>query len=138
MDDRRFGFTDEHWERMVDAGLAHLARLASAGGHTDYTSFCAEVARLVGGAAPQPGDHALASLLGDIARRSFDERGVAITALVHYKDAGFSPGPGFYSLCQERGLLEKGVLSEERKLEFLVAHQRELETAYSRRRRRRS
>lgn len=134
-DTAHFGYTAEQWQDMVDVGLSHLEDLASSGGNTDYTTFCSEVSRRAG-TSPQPGDHALAFLLGDIARRSFDDRGVVVTALVHYKDAGFSPGPGFYGICQELGLLEAGTLTEDQKMEFLVRHQRELEARYSRRRRR--
>ena len=68
-DDHRFGYPKDLWERMVDAGHGYLERLAFAKGHTDYTTFCHEVA-LAAGSAPQPGDHSLAHLLGDIARRS--------------------------------------------------------------------
>lgn len=134
-DTARFGYSAEQWQQMVDAGLAYLEGLASSGGNTDYTTFCSEVGRRAG-TSPQPGDHALAFLLGDIARRSFDDRGVVVTALVHYKDAGFSPGPGFYGICQELGLLQAGTLTENQKMDFLVRHQRELEAKYSPRRRR--
>lgn len=132
-DGSRFAYSAEHWERLVDEGLAHLERLASRRQHTDYTSFCRDVSERVG-AAPQPGDHSLALLLGDIARRSFDDKGVVVTALVHYKNSGFSPGPGFYGICQELGLLRQGDLTEDERTEFLVSHQKELESIYGRRR----
>lgn len=133
-DPRRFGYTPEQWQAMVDAGETYLETLARHRGHTDYTTFCLEVATAAG-TSPRPGDHALAFLLGDIAASTYDSRGVAITAIVHYKDQGFSPGPGFYAICQDLGLLPAGNLSEDQKLAFLVEHQRAIETAYPSRRR---
>jgi hypothetical protein len=135
MTDFHYGYAPERWESMVDAGLTYLEQLAATGGHCDYTTFCREVAR-VSGSAPQPGDHALASLLGDIGRRSYEHRGVVVTALVHYKDEGFSPGPGFYSLCQELGLLSSGKLTDNQMITFLAGHQQEIEATYQRPRRR--
>lgn len=131
---QRFGYPIGQWGDMVDAGLANLEALAARGGHTDYSTFCLEVARLAG-TCPQPGDHALAYLLGDIARASYDSRGVVITALVHYKGGGYEPGPGFYSICQDLGLLPEGTLTEDDKLVFLATHQRTIDDAYRRRRR---
>jgi hypothetical protein len=118
-DESRFGFTLAQWELMVDVGLAYLEGLARGRGQTDYTTFCSEVRRAAG-TSPQPGDHALAFLLGDIAHRSYNSNGVVVTALVHYKDRGFSPGPGFYSICQELDLLRPGKLTEDQRLVFLV------------------
>ncbi len=119
---------------MVDAGLEFLESLAERGGHTDYTSFCRQV-RTKADVALEPGDHALSHLLGAIARRSYDSRGVVVTALVHYKDQGFDPGPGFYGICQQLGLLPSGGLSDDTKLVFLARHQTDLERAYRRARR---
>jgi len=133
MTDAHFGYSPHDWEAMIDAGVVYLEQLASRRSHCDYTTFCRQV-RATAGIAPEPGDHALASLLGEIARRSYDERSVVVTAIVHYKDQGFAPGPGFYAICQELGLLPAGTLSDDVKLAFLVQHQRDLEAAYQRRR----
>lgn len=136
MTDNHFGFTREQWEAMVDAGLTHLETLASRGGHTDYSSFCRSVRQAVGH-SPSPGDHSLKALLRDVARRSYDSRGVIVTVLVHYKDGGMSPGSGFYAISQELGLLPKGSLDEDQKLVFLADHVLAVESAYRRPRRRR-
>ena len=135
-DRRRFGYEADAWEGMVHHGTGYLERVCASGRTTDYTTFCAELGKRVGH-CPQPGDHSLTYLLGDIGRRSYDERGVVITAVVHYKGAGYNPGPGFFTLCQELGLLPSGSLPDRQKDEFLVRHHNELQAAYGDRRRRR-
>jgi hypothetical protein len=132
-DDRYFGYTRDAWEAMVDAGHAYLTELAAREADTDYTTFCQEVKRRSGHTV-EPGDHALAYVLGAIGTRTFEEKGVVVTVVVHYK-GGSDPGPGFFGLCQELGILDKGALGEDTKLAFFAQHTRAVFDAYRRPRR---
>lgn len=98
MTDRHYGFTDEQWVAMERHGLDYLEELAREGRDTDYSTFCAAV-RGRAGVAPDPHDHSLPELLRRVGTRSYEDRGVILTALIHYK-GGNEPGPGFYELAE--------------------------------------
>ena len=125
----KYGYPDERWQAMVKAGGEYLAEVAARGGDTDYTKFCEEVRRRAGFSVA-PGDHALAHLLGDIGREAHFERGAVTTVLVHYKNGGSEPGPGFFVLCQELGLLPPGHLDDLTKLTFHVEQAKAVYEAY--------
>jgi serine/threonine protein kinase len=128
----RYGYTARDWERLVDAGEAFLVGRARLRSDTDYSTFCLEVRRATE-LALDPHDLALREVLGDIGRRTFDREGVVVTALVRYKDAA-DPGEGFYTLCQELGLLPKGKVDADEKMIFRARHVEEVFNAYRRRR----
>lgn len=128
----RYGYTTRDWERLVDAGEAFLVGRARLRSDTDYSTFCLEVRRATE-LALDPHDLALREVLGDIGRRTFDRDGVVVTALVRYKDAA-DPGEGFYTLCQELGLLPKGKVDADEKMIFRARHVEEVFNAYRRRR----
>lgn len=128
-----YGYAAADWERLIDAGEAYLVTRAQGRLDTDYTEFCREV-RGATGLELQPHDHALRFLLGEIGTRTYDDRGVVITVLIHYKD-GSDAGDGFFGLCQQLGLLPKGKLDAESKLIFQAQHTTEVFDAYRRRRR---
>jgi hypothetical protein len=132
--DRYFGYGPETWDAMIDAGYAYLCDLASRSADTDYTKLCQELHQRTG-AVIEPHDYALAHVLGDIGRRSYDQHGVVVTVLVHYK-GGTDPGPGFFSLCQQLKLLPLGTVGADTKLMFHAAHVHAVFDAYGRRRRR--
>lgn len=118
---------------MANAGLMFLERLARDQGDCSYTRFCDEVRATVG-QAPEPHSEACSQLLVMIAETGFAERGVAVTALVHYQDSGIEPGPGFFTLCHRLGLIEAGPYSDDRKMVIVNEQVRLVLDAYARRR----
>ena len=127
-----YGFTPEIWQALVREGLRYLEGRATHSRPCTYTEFCNELRTKVG-VAPDPHDHATAALLGEIGTETYTSRGVIVTALVMYKNGGFEPGPGFYKLAQELGVLETGTLTEDQKLAFVSTHTRAVLAAYPRR-----
>jgi len=79
-----YGFDDQVWDGMVNVGLTFLERLARNHGDCIYSRFCDEV-RAADGQAPEPHSEACSQLLRRIAETSLAERGVVVTALVHFQ-----------------------------------------------------
>ena len=135
MNDRFYGYTEEQWDAMRAQGLAYLEELARDRRDTDYSTFCAEVRRRAG-VAPEPHDHALPHLLGAIGTRSYEDRQVIITALIHDK-GGNEPGPGFYELAEQLRALNREQnpwIARELREVFWVRHVGECHEAYARKR----
>jgi hypothetical protein len=128
-DGTRFGYTAAQWDALVDTGREFLETLARRQAGCSYTEFCDEVNRHTG-LTLQPHDHALPHVLGQIGSATWDDRGVVVTAIVHYKYGGFEAGPGFFSLCQELELLPKRTPSEDERLVFHAAHVTKVYEAY--------
>lgn len=126
---RWYGYTGAEWKRLVGVGYDFLVQRASQERDTSYTELCA-ILRSRGHVHIEPHDHALPHLLGDIATRSYKERGVALTALVRYVD-DTKAGDGFFVIAQDLGLLKPGRLTPDEKLVFHVAHFKQVLEAYS-------
>jgi hypothetical protein len=127
-----YGFSEEQWDQMFETGLIYLERLARDQGDCSYTDFCNEL-RATCGVAPEPHSDACSQLLRQIAEETFDSHGAIVTALVHYKDGGIEPGPGFFDLCHRLGLIEAKPYSDDRKLEIVTEQVRLVIEAYRRR-----
>lgn len=83
---RRFGFTDDEWRRMVDAGYRYLTARAAIGQISDYTTVAHEVAR-VAGVEVKAWEYGFHWVLGDIATKSYREDDVLLTAVVTYRNS---------------------------------------------------
>lgn len=132
MDEQYYGYTEEQWEAMEHHGFAFLAGLARDRRDTDYSTFCRELRRRAG-VAPDPHDHALRTLLGRIATRSYEDKQVVITALIHYK-GGSEPGPGFYEVSErlrKANAMTDWRIPQERRLEFWVGQVQAAQRAYA-------
>ncbi|MDE3723545.1 hypothetical protein PWG71_19315 [Nocardiopsis sp. N85] len=103
-----YGKTAVEWEQLVDATVHLLEERARAGAVVTYTEVNrALVVRT--GQRPfdfsQPDDRAaVGRLLGEAVERTLDEVGAMISAITLYQ-GGNDPGPGFYALAAEKGLL---------------------------------
>ena len=128
-----YQFSDDEWDQIFEAGLDYLERLARAEGDCSYTDFCNQL-RVTCGVAPEPHSDACSQLLRRIAEETFDSHGVVVTALVHYKDGGIEPGPGFFDLCHRLRLIEAAPYSDDRKMVIVTEQVRMVIDAYSRRR----
>ncbi len=129
--DQFFGYGETTWQAMVDAGYEFLRHRAQIGQPTNYSELAREIVAVAGGSIG-PHDYAFNYILGDIGRRSFEERGVVLTGIVYYKDGGSELGPGFFGLAQELGLLPSGALGEDTKLRFQTQQTTAVLDAYRR------
>jgi len=127
-----YGFDDEQWDDMFTAGLAYLERLARDQGDCDYTNFCREV-RAATGHEIDPHGQACSHLLERIGEETFRTHGVVVTALAHYMGEGIEPGPGFFTLCHNLGIIEEIPANEEQRLQIVSDQVREVLAAYDRR-----
>lgn len=119
-DPTRFGYTNEEWDRAVDAGVRILKEVAgSPEGVINYTDLCERIFA-VSDVRIVPGEYALPYVLGDISKVTLASDGCAVTALVTYKDSP-EPGGGLYTLAVEEGLLPKHP-TERQKDEFRIEH----------------
>lgn len=104
-DPSRWGFTDEQWDDLADKGYQFLADVAGRGDMTNYSDLSKHLldeTELV----VEPWGDPMRFLLGDIAVRSYEERGAVITALVQYKDRNKTlPAVGLFNISHEIGLL---------------------------------
>jgi hypothetical protein len=119
IDPTRYGYTQDQWDRAVDAGVRILKDVAGTPDPITYTDLCERIfaisdVRIV------PGEFALPHILGDISRETLRSDGCAITALVVYKDTA-DAGPGLYGLGIEEGLLPKNP-TEIQKDKFRISH----------------
>lgn len=126
---RWYGYTEEEWQRLVAVGYDFLAQRAGQKRDTSYTELSA-ILRSRGHVSIEPHDHALPHVLGDIATRSYKERGVVLTALVRYVD-DTRAGDGFFVIAQELGALRPGKLTADEKLVFHVEHFKQVLDAYA-------
>lgn len=86
-----------------DAARIHVTELLSARAKAGKTISYSEVVALVHEVHSEPDSHALAAMLGEIAK-SEDEagRGMLSVAVVH-KTGNMMPGPGFFELASKLG-----------------------------------
>lgn len=112
--------TDDQWEHLIEVGLDYLKTVAQREGQESYTDLNVELATETG--QPQfdfrnPGDVAgMSHLLANISERGREMHPTfLITAIITGKKTG-EPGPGFYTLGQNTGLLKP----EENKETFWV------------------
>ena len=129
--DRFFGYDEATWHKMVDVGYQFLERRARVPDPTNYSELADEITKRAR-ATIGPHDFAFNYVLGDIGRRSYEERGVVLTGIVYYKDGGSELGPGFFALAQELGILPKGTLGEDTRLRFQAEQTTAILNAYGR------
>lgn len=126
-----FGRDQAVWNELIDAGLNYLIEVASNQSIITYTELNDTLKYRVGSGfdfdrADERG--ALGHLLGLIVERNYPETNLMISALVTYIGSN-DPGPGFYRLAQELGLLRRGVPTS-KKLEFWMNQVKSLHAYY--------
>lgn len=102
-----FGRTDDEWDRFVDDAVAYLTEQAGRQSIVSYSDLNSALARR--GHIPfdfglERDRAAVGWLLGDAVRRTIDDSGAMLSAIVLYT-AGNDAGPGFYKFATELGLL---------------------------------
>lgn len=102
---QRFGFSDQEWERMVEAGYDYLAKRAARGQISDYTSVSGEVARTAG-VRVEAWQYAFHWVLGDIATKSYRDKRVLLTAVVTYRNST-EAGVGLFNIAQQLGVIDE-------------------------------
>lgn len=130
-DNSRWGYTTDQWNELIDTGYDFLARVAAEGGMTNYTILSENWRAETGLNVPVFGDP-MRFLLGDIAIRSYRERGVVLTALVEYKDrTKTQPAVGFLNISVELGIIsEPATMTEYAKDAFWVEQIQASHAAY--------
>lgn len=112
-----YGRPLEDWALLEDEAYAFLVEKARAGDYTSYTELSDELAIRTGlrrfDFADASERAAVGHLLGRIAERDLPSSGLLITAIVIYLH-GNDPGPGFYSLAKEKGLLPANATADQR------------------------
>ena len=127
-----YGRDEATWNELVEAGLDYLIDVASRGDLASYTEFNEALKSRVGSGfdfdrADERG--ALGYLLGSIVKLTYPQTKVMISALVKYLHSN-DPGPGFYQLAQELGLLRRGA-NVNTKSEFWMNQVRAVHAYYS-------
>lgn len=102
-----FGRTDDEWDRLVNDAAAYLTEQAGLQRLVSYSDLNSALARR--GHIPfdfgfERDRTAVGWLLGDAVRRTIDDSGAMLSAIVLYT-AGNDAGPGFYKFATELGLL---------------------------------
>lgn len=111
-----FGHSDDEWDRMVDDTVTYLSEQARLQRITSYSDLNTALAR--GGHVPfdfglERDRTAVGMLLGDAVRRTIDDSGVMISAIVLYA-AGNDAGPGFYKFAVQLGLLANTATADDK------------------------
>lgn len=136
----KYGRSEEEWDRLVSAGRVFLEEKARLGNLTSYTGMNAVLVRRTGLRAfnfdREDERAAMGHLLGLIVDETFPQTGVLPSALVKYLNEN-EPGPGFYELAKNLGLLPNSASREERDA-FWSQQVRSVFRYYQERRRRRS
>jgi hypothetical protein len=122
-----YGFDDERWGRLAEAGYAYLAEVAGRGQTTSYPEFCAQLFDRTGLRVGTQ-DAALGALLADIAIESSSLEYVILPAVLLSAESG-QPGAGFFTYAQEAGLLPKRA-SQDARLVFWAEHLKQVYAAY--------
>ncbi|MFE6304534.1 hypothetical protein [Nocardiopsis sp. NPDC057823] len=103
-----YGKTAVEWEQLVAATVGFLEERARAGAVVTYTELSRALVVRTGQRAldfSQPDDRAaVGRLLGEAVDRTLPEVGAMISAITLYQ-GGNDPGPGFYALAGDKGLL---------------------------------
>ncbi|MDQ3673253.1 MAG: hypothetical protein M3365_02620 [Gemmatimonadota bacterium] len=127
-----FGYSQQAWDEMVDAGREFLESVARRGRLTTYTALC-QVIRQRTGTEIDTGEYALNWLLGDISSAALEAtQGALLTSLVTYLDDN-RPGEGFFVLARSQGLLPSGSLSRQDKEDFWMAQVASVHRGFGRR-----
>jgi hypothetical protein len=111
------GRTDLEWNELTDAVIGFLAERARAGALTTYTAVNNELMLRTGHAPFDFGTDkdraAMGQLLGTAVELTYAEVGAMVSAIVTYVD-GNDPGPGFFRLAEQKGVLRRGATADER------------------------
>lgn len=103
-----YGRPDDTWDDLTAAGIDFLKERAALGRDTSYSEMSAVLARRTGlpefDFAQQVERAGMGHLLGRIVTETYPDVGAMLSALVIYLDAN-DPGPGFYKLAEQMGLL---------------------------------
>nr|WP_182633782.1 hypothetical protein [Dietzia sp. DQ11-71] len=114
---RRYGISDDDWERQIEVAIRYLKRVAGLRRVTSYTELNREISEKTGLArfdfTHPEGRNAMSELLGEVVERTVDELGAMLSAVVLYIDEN-DAGPGFYSLAVDLGRLPADATSDQR------------------------
>ncbi|CAL9387298.1 hypothetical protein SUDANB121_01192 [Nocardiopsis dassonvillei] len=115
-----YGRTDVEWEQLVAETIGFLEERARAGSVATYTELNNVLVVRTGQRAldfSREADRAaVGRLLGEAVKRTLPEVGAMISAITLHQ-GGNDPGPGFYTLAVEEGLLTPNA-SPAQKLDF--------------------
>lgn len=110
-----YGRDEDSWEQMTEAGTHFLEEIARNRTTTTYTDLNAELVEQTGRRAfdfDQAAERAAVGyLLGRIVDGTYSQTGSMLSAVVRYAGDN-SPGPGFFHLAQDMGLLDKQASSQ--------------------------
>lgn len=130
----QYGRDDLEWHELVRCGTQRLIDVARSGSTTTYSELNTWLVEDTGGPVfdfTSPGDRsAMGHLLGRIVEENRGESGLMLSALVHYL-GGTDPGPGFFKLAENLGLLAAGA-TPSAKDAFWIAQLNGLYAFYSR------
>jgi hypothetical protein len=117
-----FGHSWPLWHRMRDAGIVHIAACAKESRTTTYAELWSAIQKQVSEDIGRP-FRQIRALAGTIANHAHDTHEPMLTALVVHEGDGH-PGPGFFRLAAQRGLLpEADFPSEEEEWTAITPNQ---------------
>lgn len=93
-----YNIPDDRWATAVDEIYDLLVAVARGQGRTTYGDLVHDVRSI----HLEPDSRAFHAMLGDVSRRSFDDGGPLLSAIVVLKDEQ-RPGGGFYELARQLG-----------------------------------
>lgn len=111
-----YGRSDDDWDRMVDDAVSFLLEQAQSKQITTYSDLNSALAQ----AGHVPFDFSLerdraavGAVLGDAVGRTLGDPKVMLSAIVSYIGQN-DPGPGFYKLAVELGLLANTATADDK------------------------
>jgi hypothetical protein len=133
-----FGRSDDEWDAMVNDATAFLrdqARLRRITSYSEVNSALARRGHVPFDFSLDKDRNAVGALLGEIVRRTVEDTGVMLSAIVAYIDRN-DAGPGFYALAVQLGLLANTATADD-KLVFWSSQVGKVHERYARPRRQR-
>lgn len=115
-DARVYGRNNDEWKRIVDDAVTFLTEQAWSKHITSYSdlnSALAHQGHISFNFGMERGHAAVGVVLGETLKRTIDESGVVLSAIVSYVGQN-DPGPGFYSFANQLGLLPDTATADER------------------------
>lgn len=131
---KTYGRTLDEWEELREAAENFLISVAENSEMTDYSLLNNAIAEETGYRAfdySQESERAaIGKLLGEISRKTNDQHGVMLSALVTHRGSN-DEGAGFYRLAAELGKMPHRA-TKEAKLDAFVRLTKEVHQQYSR------
>lgn len=117
-----YGRTDDEWADLREAAERFLVSVARSQDMTDYTSLNRVITEETGHRPFNYGQEsdraAIGRLLGEISRKTNDQHGVMLSALVTHRGSN-DEGAGFYKLAAELGKIPAKPTDDEKLVAFV-------------------